>query len=212
MTTWLELAGMKGYYQSENIPVSLEGDGTLSVITWSQSVSPNHSVSIYTSLSFNGGNDWSEWKKADNGGKVPDITATLPLRNALLRYRAFVQTTEPLDLPLLKEIKLEFEPVLIFVNEGDTACRPEIWITMNENGDFKLTNLSNSSEVFEFKGLIANETVYVNNEKEYIQSDINTIYRYKNFNDHYLSLPAGVNLFRVNGSAKVQWRSQFKLI
>src|SRR5690606_20219276 len=102
------------------------------------------------------------------------------------------------------------EPVIVFDNKGVTECTPEIWITMNEAGDFSLINVSKNNEEFKFVGLANGETVYVNNEREYIETDLLATYRYSNFNDNYLRLPVGKNILKVSGNAKIVFRYQFK--
>jgi len=212
MSTWLDLSRMSGYYQSENIPLSLDGDGSLSTITWTATTPAGTSVDIYTSISFNGGYDWTDWKKCTQGGTIPDIQPDTSLGSVLFRFRAFLKSQIPNIRPILSEIQLVLEPVIVFDNKGDTYCQPEIWITMNENGDFSLTNLSKNNEEFKFTGLVNGETVYVNSEREYIETSLAATYRYSNFNDNYFNLPIGKNVFRVSGKAKIVFRYQFKLI
>lgn len=212
MATWLRVSGLSGYYESEGISISLDGDGALSKITWTSYEPEGTSVKIYTSVSFDGGYDWTDWKQCVNGGFVPDIKHDSPLGNALFKFRVFLESIDPAISPRLDNVTFEFEPVIVFDNKGDTYCQPEVWITMNESGDFSLVNLSNGNEEFKFTDLVNGETVYVNNEREHIETDRLATYRYSNFNDNYLNLPVGQNIFRVNGKAKIIFRYQFKFI
>jgi hypothetical protein len=212
MTTWVDVSGLGGYYESSPIPFSLDGDGAISKVTWTETGTENTSLKIYTSVSYDGGYDWTDWKQCTQGGTIPDVLPSSPLKNAALKFRAFLKTKNINDKPILASITFEFEPVIVFDNKGDTFCQPEIWITKKGAGDFSLVNISNNNEEFKFTGLNNNETVYVNNEREYIETDLAATYRYLNFNDNYLNLPVGENVFRVNGSARIQFRYQFKLI
>ena len=212
MATWLRVSGLSGYYESEGISISFDGDGALSKITWDSYEPEGTSVKIYTSVSFDGGYDWTDWKQCVNGGTVPDIKHDSPLGNALFKFRVFLESIDLAISPRLDNVTFEFEPVIVFDNKGDTYCQPEVWITMNESGDFSLVNLSNGNEEFKFTDLVNGETVYVNNEREHIETDRLATYRYSNFNDNYLNLPVGQNIFRVNGKAKIIFRYQFKFI
>jgi hypothetical protein len=212
MTTWLELSGLSGYYESDHIPLSLDGDGAISKINWLSIEPISTSITIFTSISFDGGYDWTDWKQCFQGSLIPDILPSTPLGSALLRFRVFLKSQNPIEIPVLTEVSFEFEPVLIFDNKGDSVCQPEVWITKNGNGDISLINTSKGNEEFKFVNLVDNETVYVNSEREYIETSFNATYRYSNFNDTYLNLPIGMNVFQVKGSAKIQFRYQFKLI
>ncbi|REK76301.1 phage tail domain-containing protein [Paenibacillus paeoniae] len=212
MLTWLDLFGMKGYYQSEPIALHVDGDGAINHVQWSCIAPADTSVIVLTSISFDGGYDWSEWRQAVNGGSIPDIQPYTPIGGLMLRYRVFLSTTDSMTTPMFEDITFTFEPVIVLDNKGDTACKPEIWMTTSGAGDFSLINTSNRNKEFKIKQLNNNETVYINNELEYIESDLPMVYRYSNFNDQYMTLPQGKNIFRVKGNAKVQFRYQFKLI
>lgn len=210
MKTWVDVSGLGGYYESPPIPFSLDGDGAISKIYWNETGTNNTTIEIYTIVSFDGGNSWSEWTKCTQNGTIPDILPGTPLLNAVIKFRAFLKTTILNDKPILSEISFEFEPVLVLENKGVTTLQPEIWITKIGTGDFSLVNISNYAEEFKFVDLNNNETIYVNSEREYIETSLAATYRYSNFNDNYLNLPVGENVFRVNGSAKIQFRYQFK--
>ncbi len=211
MSTWLNLFGMQGFYQSDQIPIQVSGDGALTKITWTATDTSNNIV-VQTSVSFNNGYDWTDWKTAIHGNFIPDIEPNTTLGSILLRYRVFLKTDSVAPAPLFSEIEFQFEPVIIFDNKGDSSCTPEVWITKTDNGDFSLQNISNNNEEFKFVDLINGETVYINNENQHIMTDLPTVYRYSNFNNNYLSIPKGKNVFKVKGNGKLQFRYQLKLI
>lgn len=97
-----------------------------------------------------------------------------------------------------------------FSNDGDTILKPEIWIQKIGNGDVSIRNLTNRGAEFKFKGLLDNETVYVDNEREFIETSIPSTYRIENFNNNYMELVTGVNTLEVTGACKINFRYQFK--
>jgi hypothetical protein len=212
MATWLMVSGFSGYFESNGDSFSLDGDGVLSKVTWSSYEPSGTKIKVYTSLSFDGGFDWTDWRQCLNGGSLPDLDVESPVGDVKFKYRVFLESKSPTISPRFDEIKFEFEPVIVFDNKGDTVCQPELWITMNQSGNFSLTNLSHRNEEFKFVNLVNGETVYVNNEREHIETDRLATYRYSNFNNNYLKLPVGKNVFRVNGNAKILFRYQFKYI
>jgi phage-related protein len=99
-----------------------------------------------------------------------------------------------------------------FTNNGDVICKPEIFINKIGAGDFRIVNTTNMNSEFKFTSLANNETVYVDNEREYIETDIPLTYRYSNFNNGYLEMVRGVNNLMVYGNAIINFRYQFKTL
>ncbi|TVX97971.1 phage tail domain-containing protein [Cohnella terricola] len=209
---WLQLSGLGGYYESEGIPFALDGDGAISKISWACLEPEGTSITVWTSASFNDGHDWTNWAQCVNDGYIPDILPESDLGSAILKFRVFMHSNDAAIKPIFQSISFELEPVIVFENKGDTACLPEIWITKSGNGDFSLTNISKNNERFGFANLLNDETVYVNSEREYIETSVSAKYRYADFNDHYFDLPIGKNVLRVEGNAKLQFRYQYKFI
>ncbi|MCU6710076.1 phage tail family protein [Paenibacillus sp. J5C_2022] len=212
MTTWLQLSGLQGYYESEAVTLSNQGDGVWSVLEWDADLPLPESLVIATSLSFNNGFDWTDWREAVNGGSIPDLEPTKLFDQVMFKFRAYLTASGPENVPVMTQLSLSVEPVVILDNKGDAECRPEIWLTKKGTGDFELRNTSNGDESFRFTEILDGEKLYVHNEREYIESDLPAVYRYNNFNDNYLRLPVGNNIFRVTGSASFQFRYSFKLI
>lgn len=98
-----------------------------------------------------------------------------------------------------------------FVNSGDLSLLPEIWITSKANQDVKIHNLSNGIK-FEFTGLTSTETIYVDNEKKDIITDLLNTYRFDNFNNKYLRLDRGVNRLLIYGNCDIQFRYQYTFL
>lgn len=211
MATWSYLAKYRGYYTSSEIPIHLDGDGALTQISWKADVPPGTSLMIQTCLSYDG-IDWGEWKTASNGAFIPDVHVDTPLNHALMKFRVVIETESKDTAPLLEMVSFYFEPVLVFDNKGDSNLKPEIWITKIGNGDFSIVNTSRGNEQFKFTNLIHNETVYVDNEYEHIESSLPVTYRYKDFNDQYLDFDQGQNILRIDGDAKFQFRYSYKFL
>lgn len=210
MARWSSLINLRGIYTSPPLPIPLTADGVLSSINWESDVPSGTSIIVQTRISFNG-IDWTEWKNCVNHGQIPDINEDTPLYNAKIVYRIIVQSNSYNIRPKFKSITMSFEPVLVFDNKGQVNCEPEIWITKVGNGDFSFQNISHNNDEFKLTNLIHDETVYVNNEHQDIETSLVNTYRYKDFNDNYLSLPIGKNILRVNGKANIKFRYQFKI-
>ncbi len=203
---------MKGWYLSDAIPIVMQGDGALNSLSWEADVPEGTSIEVQTSVSFDGGYDWTPWTACVSGGSIPALTPETYLGNAHLRFRVFLNTAQIGIVPVFKRLWMEFIPVLVFNNEGDTFCKPELWITKTGQGAFTITNTSYGNRVFAFDKLADKETVYISNERQYIESDLAISLRYENFNDNYLELPAGVNILRLEGDADLKIRYEFKLL
>lgn len=101
-----------------------------------------------------------------------------------------------------------------FDNQGDFPLLPELWITnkgVNGHDSVKIINNVNG-EVFEFTGLTSSsiETIYINNEKEEIESSLPLTYRYDNFNGNWLKLaPNGTTTLTIIGKCDIEFRFQY---
>lgn len=212
MTTWKELAGYKGYFETQPISIDLNGQSALSSVSWVDLIPTDTTLNLYSSCSFDTGNTWSEWEQIYQNSSIPQISVESDLTYLKIKFKAVFQTETMGISPQLNSISLTFIPVILYNNLGDLNIKPEIEFVKVGNGDFKLTNISNTNEEFKFTGLIDNETIYVHNQKEIIKTSLNATKRYSNFNDNYLDIPVGINIFKVSGNAKVKFRSQFILL
>lgn len=211
MTTWNSLINLKGHYTSEPLPVTAEADNVITKISWISSSPTGSNVTIQTRLSKDGVN-WTEWQNCINGAHIPDITEETSTYNTKIMFRVLINSSSYDIKPSFTKITLYYEPVLVFDNKGDMNCSPEIWITKQGNGDFSIVNTSHNNDEFKFTNLIHDETVYVDNEKQDIETSLAVTYRYKDFNDNYLSFPIGKNILRVTGDAEIKFRYQFTLL
>lgn len=212
MAKWSDLAKFRGMRISPVITLNMGGDGAITNISWEGNEPEGTSISIETSLSFDGGYDWTDWKRAENGSMIPDLESNVPLNNVKLRYRVFESTKDKNLSPSLKKVKFYFEPIIYFQNKGDLKIYPEIWITKTGNGDISIINTSNGNQEFKFTNLLDGEKLYIHGERRYIETSLPMTYRYQNFNNNYLEFVYGENVLRVEGTAQIQFRYQFKYL
>lgn len=212
MANWLSLTHLKGHYVSRSIQIPIEAGGVLSRVNWiSETESENSRIIVQTRHSIDG-QEWTSWETCINDGIVPGMNEDTAVNQHHFMYRVLMDTNDLSRSPVLKEITFSFEPVLVLINKGDQVCRPEIWIHKQGNGDFQIYNQSRHAEEFHFKNLVHDEEVYVDNERQHIESSLPVTYRYKNFNDQFMNLSVGKNILRVRGDAWIQFRYQFKLL
>ncbi|MDQ0657524.1 phage tail domain-containing protein [Paenibacillus sp. W2I17] len=212
MANWLSVTHQKGHYVSRPIQIPIESGGVFSRVNWvSEASSESSRITVQTRHSMDG-MEWSSWETCINDGIVPGLSEDTAVDQHHFMYRVLFDTNDLSKSPKLKEITFSFEPVLVLFNKGDQVCKPEIWIHKQGNGDFQIDNQSRHAEEFRFKNLVHDEEVYVDNERQHIESSLPVTYRYKDFNDQFLSLSVGKNILRVRGDARIQFRYQFKLL
>ncbi len=214
MSTWLEEIGYRGYWESEVISIPLVGDGVISSINWVETIPNNTYLIMQCSCSFDDGNKWSDFEQIYQSQSIPQINSESDLNNFKIKFRAIFNTDSNNLSPELSNISMSFIPVIYYNNIGDLNIQPEIEIKKIGNGDISLINISNNNELFKFTGLIDGEIVHVDNENQQIINNLTGVsqYRYNNFNDNYLDIPIGINIFKISGNAQIQFRSQFKIL
>lgn len=99
-------------------------------------------------------------------------------------------------------------PITI-TNDGHVEIFPEISIEKIGNGHITIMK---DGEIFEIRDLTNLEKIYINTEKEIIETDILGVYRYENVvgEFHDMMLSTGVNNFTVEGKCKITFRYKFK--
>ncbi|MEK5036293.1 phage tail domain-containing protein [Paenibacillus sp. FSL R7-0302] len=119
--------------------------------------------------------------------------------------------------PIMVSKKLDYSnnvsgATYTIANDGDLICKPEIFIKKIGVGDISIVNTTNKNKEFKFVGLANNEIVYIDNEREHIETDVPLTYRYSNFNNNYLELVRGINTLTITGKAIISFRYQFKTL
>ena len=210
MANWLMFTNLKGIYTHPPFSIPIEGYGAVCKIEW-DAVEPSGSTLIIQTRFGYDGVQWSEWRVCRNGSKIPDMDESLPLSHVLIEIRVIMQSDSYSTVPQLLSVRLEFEPVIIFNNNGIKDCKPEIWITKVENGDLSIILSPNETE-FKLSNLVDGETVYIDSENKDIETSLAATYRYKDFNGNFLSFPVGKSLIKIKGKADIKFRYQLKLL
>lgn len=100
--------------------------------------------------------------------------------------------------------------VITIDNDGHYITYPEISILKIEDGNITITSNSDGGYLFDIHNLTDQEDIYINCEKEVIESDIIGIYRYNDVFGEYPRLLIGRNNFTIEGKCKIQIRYQNK--
>lgn len=195
-----------GTRRSNVIDLSPIGTAYNCVITWDEVKPSGTDIIIETSL--DGGVTWT---KTINGQPIPGIYDGMDMVNKTILVRETLVTNDTTKTPELKELRITSSTGLVFENIGDLELKPEIWIKKIGDGDVAILN-RDTGELFEFTDLKDNEQIYVDNEEEYIESDLPGIYRYNNFNNVFLNLEVGRNELEVRGACQIQFRYRFKTL
>lgn len=212
MATWNDLRLVKGVRTSPLFHIATDTGSGDSIIEWIETVPTRSNTRLEVNVSYDGGLNWEGWTPAQNLGSIPYFSPYTNSKATVVQYRYVASTENINSLPSLHEFKMTITPTLLFVNEGDVPCKPEIWIQKIGDGDFSIINRTNNNQEFKFTGILDRELLYVDCEREYIETDINLKYRYDNFNNEYLELLPGENILEFKGAFKFMMRYQFKTI
>jgi hypothetical protein len=118
------------------------------------------------------------------------------------------------EIPSLGDEYLLSTPISVYNNGTlDEYFYPEITFKMYGNDYFSIINDSNDGEEFTFEGINEDETIYVNNKRKQIISDVSsTTYRINEFNKNWFRLVYGKNDLHILGRAEVQIEGQYPLM
>lgn len=95
-------------------------------------------------------------------------------------------------------------------NDGHFTIYPEISIKKIGNGNITIVSVTDGGKIFEIRDLTNTEDIYINCEKEIIDTDIIGVNRYNNILGEYPKLTYGRNTFEIEGSCEIQFRYQLK--
>lgn len=138
-----------------------------------------------------------------NGLNEGYITITMRCDSPFV-YSPFF-TTESYDLST-NSIKF----AITIENKGHFMLYPEISIEKIGLGKITFTNTSNGGSIFEILNLTDKEKIYINCEKEMIETDIIGEYRYEDIIGDFLEFSYGKNTIEVEGTCIIQIRYQYK--
>lgn len=95
-------------------------------------------------------------------------------------------------------------------NDGHYDIYPEISILKNGAGHITIENLSDGGSIFEIRDLTNQEDIYIDCEKEIIETDIVGVYRYENIIGEFTRLLYGENKLKITGDCTIQFRYKNK--
>lgn len=100
---------------------------------------------------------------------------------------------------------------LVINNTGHEDILPEISILKNGAGKITIVNLNdNDGAIFELKNLINGESIYLDSEKEIVETDAMGVYHYEDTLGEYPQLVTGENKWEVTGDCEIQVRYKEK--
>lgn len=97
-------------------------------------------------------------------------------------------------------------------NDGVGKLYPEISIQKVGAGSILIHNINNGGEEFAIANLTDGEDIYINTEKEIIETDLSSlgVYRYNDQTGKFTVLSEGQNILEIVGRCRIQFRYQFK--
>jgi phage-related protein len=102
--------------------------------------------------------------------------------------------------------------IITFENMGDIDLGPEILIKRTTAGAVTMKNLSRDGKYFTVSNFANNETVYIDLENKFIQSDMPAIYKNNDFSGEFFLMKRGLNRLEITGDCIVKFRYKFKTL
>lgn len=100
---------------------------------------------------------------------------------------------------------------LTLLNNGHEVIKPEISILKKGAGKITIVNLDdNKGAIFEIKNLLDAEDLYLDSEREIIETDAIGIYHYDDTLGEYPQLVVGNNRWEITGNCEIQVRYKEK--
>ena len=97
-------------------------------------------------------------------------------------------------------------------NNGDVPLEIEMWIKKYGDGNITIINATNNDDEFRIENLKDEEHLYINHEKEDIQSNVPNMFHFEDVLTDYMKLPLGENNLRVYGNCTIQFRYRYKYL
>lgn len=95
---------------------------------------------------------------------------------------------------------------ITIVNDGHFDIYPEISIKKNGIGVVTIESLDDANSIFEVRNLTNAEDIYINCEKEIIETDLLGTYRYDDLIGEFPRIKLGTNRFKVTGACTIQFK------
>ncbi|MCR4361980.1 phage tail family protein [Bacillus subtilis] len=103
-------------------------------------------------------------------------------------------------------VSADTSSTIIVPNHGHFEIYPEISLKKNGAGTIVIESLDDNGNIFEIRDLTDQEDIYINCEKEIIQTDLIGTYRYDKLIGDFPRLVYGDNRFKVTGACTIQFR------
>lgn len=98
-------------------------------------------------------------------------------------------------------------------HDGYGFLYPEISLVKKTSAGFvEIRNVTSSEPLLRVSNLAVGENIYINSEKEQIETDIVGTYRYDDLIGKHLRLKSGLNTIEINGACTVQLRYSIKYL
>src|SRR5699024_3465832 len=94
-------------------------------------------------------------------------------------------------------------------NRGHFNTYPKIWIEKIYDGDIVIYNTTNNNQEFRLKNIEIGEKIFVDCKKEIIETNLQDVYHYDNFNDNYIELIYGENILKITNNIKIQFAFKY---
>jgi phage-related protein len=91
-------------------------------------------------------------------------------------------------------------------NDGHFIIYPEISILKNGVGTITIESLDDNGNIFDIRDLTDIEDIYINCEKEIIQTDAIGVYRYDKIVGDFPRIIIGTNRFKITGACTIEFR------
>jgi hypothetical protein len=146
-TLILSSTSSSGSYLSDVISISLSERLKSSKIVWNSETNQSNSISVFTSISVDGGTTFDEWQLCENNKPIPNFSLYDDLSDIRLKYKIEFATDDLEYLPKLFNITLEINSSYIHLFDGSSVEYSET-ITQEFTATFFLRLPSTFTGVF----------------------------------------------------------------
>lgn len=108
------------------------------------------------------------------------------------------------------EVKGSKNRIITLENRGDFDIKPEISIKKVGNGNLKIENNLTHGQYFQINNLLDSEDLYINCEREVVETDVPGMFRYNDVLGEYPTLLYGINNLEIQGDCVIQFRYNYE--
>ena len=213
MSTWSSLYGSSGEYISPMFDISSNFDYYLTNIT-TDYLNNDGVVEVEVRTSHDDGITWGDWYSLNGVYQSPFDGDGIRMSKSKLQFKIIMDLTSNIRgvSPIFNQINIILIGAYKIENTGDVDCLPEMWLKKNnQSGTVNITN-ETTGQIITISDLNRDETVYIDNERKDIKSDLPLTYRYSNHNRQWLRLQDGENIITGTGDFTLEVRHEFKTL